>query len=82
MVCEIPVIGSDSGEIPNVIGDAGLISNEGDAADLAKKLKIVLTDRELRESLAKKGKERVLANYTQKKVAEATFLVYKNLMST
>jgi glycosyltransferase involved in cell wall biosynthesis len=82
MACEIPVIGSDSGEIPNVIGDAGLISNEGDAADLAKKLKIVLTDRELRESLAKKGKERVLANYTQKKVAEATFLVYKNLMST
>ena len=35
MSCETPVIGSDSGEIPHVIGDAGLIFKEGDAQALA-----------------------------------------------
>src|SRR4029078_4543437 len=34
MACETPVIGSDSGEIPNVIGDAGLVAPEGDATAL------------------------------------------------
>ncbi|HEY9644931.1 MAG TPA: hormogonium polysaccharide biosynthesis glycosyltransferase HpsO, partial [Chroococcidiopsis sp.] len=31
MACQVPVIGSDSGEIPNVIADSGLIFPEGDA---------------------------------------------------
>jgi glycosyltransferase involved in cell wall biosynthesis len=44
MACEVPVIGSDSGEIPSVIGDAGLVFHEGDTADLAKKLEVVLAD--------------------------------------
>ena len=34
MACQVPVIGSNSGEIPNVIGDAGLIFPEGDVAAL------------------------------------------------
>ena len=33
MACKVPVIGSDSGEIPHVIGDAGLIFPEGNDAD-------------------------------------------------
>ena len=32
MGCEVAVIGSDSGEIPEVIGDAGLVVAEGDVA--------------------------------------------------
>jgi glycosyltransferase involved in cell wall biosynthesis len=42
---------------------------------------MLLTDRKLRESLGKKGRERVLANFTQKKVAEDTHRVYRDLMS-
>ena len=30
MACGVPVIGSNSGEIPHVIGDAGLVFPEGD----------------------------------------------------
>jgi glycosyltransferase involved in cell wall biosynthesis len=35
MACKVPVIGSNSGEIPYVIGDAGLIFPEADAKALA-----------------------------------------------
>src|SRR5258706_5141015 len=34
MACETPVIGSSSGEIPYVIGDAGLVFSEGNAQEL------------------------------------------------
>ena len=37
MACAIPVVGSDSGEIPHVIGDAGLVTPEGDAAALRRR---------------------------------------------
>lgn len=39
MACGIPVLGSDSGAIPEVIGKAGLTYNEGDVAGLARLLK-------------------------------------------
>ena len=35
MACKIPVIGSDCGAIPEVVGPGGLIFREGDAEDLA-----------------------------------------------
>ncbi|NEP07058.1 MAG: glycosyltransferase family 4 protein, partial [Okeania sp. SIO4D6] len=34
MACQVPVIGSDSGEIPYVIGDAGLVFPEGNVEEL------------------------------------------------
>ena len=81
MACEVPVIGSNSGEIPNVIGDAGLIFKEGDPDDLASKIKVLINDESLRIELAKKGRQRVLENFTQKRVAEETYKVYKKMIA-
>jgi glycosyltransferase involved in cell wall biosynthesis len=76
MACGVPVIGSDSGEIPNVIGDAGLIVPEGDAAALADAIRTVQTDVALRASLSRRGRERVLQNFTHAHVAEQTRQAY------
>ena len=49
MACAIPVVGSDSGEIPHVIGDAGLVTPEGDASALTAALERLMADRSLRD---------------------------------
>ena len=80
MSCEVPVIGSDSGEIPNVLGDSGLIFKEGDVDDLYSKIKLLINSKKLRTKLAKKGRQRVLDNFTQKIVARETYKIYKKMM--
>jgi glycosyltransferase involved in cell wall biosynthesis len=80
MACGVPVIGSDSGEIPHVIGDAGLIFREGRADLLRKRLDHLIQSPERRAELARRGRERVLANYTQAKVASRTYQVYKTML--
>jgi glycosyltransferase involved in cell wall biosynthesis len=79
MACEVPVVGSDSGEIPHVIGDAGLIFPEGQEADLCQRLVMLMEDRDLRVKLGKLGRERVLARYTQARIAEDTYGVYRQM---
>jgi glycosyltransferase involved in cell wall biosynthesis len=80
MACGVPVVGSDSGEIPNVIGDAGLVFAEGDERALRDKLSQLMTDTALREELARRGRDRVLAHYTQAQVAAKTYQVYRELL--
>jgi glycosyltransferase involved in cell wall biosynthesis len=80
MACGVPVIGSTCGEIPNVIGDAGLIFPEGDAAALRDRLCAVQNDRALRRELAQRGRQRVLDRFTQEQIARRTYDVYCNVM--
>lgn len=75
------VLGSSSGEIPNVIGDAGLVFAEGDAVDCARQLRR-LEDPRLRTLLASRGLERVRQNYTQEKIVEQTLAFYRQVLST
>lgn len=80
MACEVPVIGSDSGEIPNVIDDAGLVVPEGDAAELRAALQRVRHDDGLRTRMARRGRQRVLENYTDAAIAARTHRMYRALL--
>ncbi|MCF6152005.1 MAG: glycosyltransferase family 1 protein [Candidatus Kuenenia stuttgartiensis] len=81
MACEIPVIGSSSGEIPNVIGDTGLIFEEGNEKDLAGKISILMDNSELRQKLGEAGRKRVLENFTNKRISGMLFSVYNEILS-
>jgi glycosyltransferase involved in cell wall biosynthesis len=80
MACGVPVIGSDSGEIPHVIGDAGLIFPEGKADILRAHLSRLMGDPTLHADLARRGRERVLARFTQAQVAAQTYQVYRSVL--
>ena len=82
MSCGVPVVGSDSGEIPNVIGDAGLTFAEGDVAALAMQLGKLLNDPSLRSGLSEAGRQRVLALYTQRQIAAQTVELYREVIGT
>lgn len=75
------VVGSDSGEIPHVIGDAGLTFPEGSTAALAEALERLYRDPGLRDALRRQGLERVRRHFTQEAVAAATLEVYRRLLA-
>ena len=81
MACAVPVVGSDSGEIPNVVGDGGLIFVEGDVQALGTCLQRLADDAGERQRLGEQGRRRVLAHYTMRKIAEQTLAVYAALLS-
>jgi glycosyltransferase involved in cell wall biosynthesis len=79
MACGVPVVGSDSGEIPHVLGDAGLVFAEDDAAALGAHLVRLMQDAGLWAELARRGRQRVLEHYTQARVAADTYEVYRGI---
>jgi glycosyltransferase involved in cell wall biosynthesis len=77
MASGVPVIGSDSGAIPEVIADAGIIVREGDPDVLAVAVEQLLTTATLQDNLVALASRRVRDNYTNQVVAErlASFLM-------
>lgn len=81
MASGVPVIGSSSGEIPHVIGDAGLIFPEGDVEALRTQIHSLMVDRTLWRELAKNGRKRVSARFTQDRIARETVAVYREVLA-
>ncbi|MEA5511466.1 hormogonium polysaccharide biosynthesis glycosyltransferase HpsO [Crocosphaera sp. UHCC 0190] len=82
MACKVPVIGSNSGEIPNVIEDAGLIFPEGDDHALQVCLTQLIEKPQLAQELAEKGYQRVLEKYTNKALAQQLLIFYQKLLQS
>ncbi len=81
MACKIPVVGSDCGEIPHVIGDAGLVFPEGNADKLRGCLQKLMERPELVADLGDRGYHRVMNNYTNQALAKQLLEFYKELLS-
>lgn len=58
MAAGVPLIGSSSGAIPEVIGDAGLIFEEQNAVDLTSKIKQIIEQPALLKKFSEAGKSR------------------------
>jgi glycosyltransferase involved in cell wall biosynthesis len=80
MACEVPVIGSNSGEIPHVIGDGGLVFAEDDVAALGDLLLKLMQSEDQRRRLGQLGRQRILSMYTQAQIAAQTVTVYREMM--
>lgn len=80
MACGVPVVGSDSGAIPEVIGDAGLIVPEGDPVALGRAIDALRTSESHRTILGQRGRERVLALYTNEHICRQTFRFWQEVL--
>jgi glycosyltransferase involved in cell wall biosynthesis len=76
MAAGVPVVGSTSGAIPEVVGEAGLTFPEGDADALRARVRAVLTDEALRQTLIARGRARVEDTYTHAVIAAAQRDIY------
>lgn len=77
MACGVPVVASDSGELPELVGQAGTLVPEGDSQALGETLGRVLADGPLRAEQARRGRARVLAHFTHRRIAEQTVAAYQ-----
>jgi len=80
MACEVPVIGSTSGEIARVIGRSGMICPEGDCGSLAAAIRLLLQEPQVRENLVQRAKIRVEKGYTWESIARRQVEVYRMLV--
>ncbi len=64
MACETPVISSDGGALPEVVGEAGLVVKAGDSAALRNAIKTLLRDPARRLRLGKAARARILTNFS------------------
>ena len=76
---KVAVIGSDSGEIPHIIADAGLVFREGDAHDLASKILLLIKNPEFYASYLENGYKRVADNYTNDVISGQIDSLYKKI---
>ncbi len=81
MACQVPIIGSDSGEIPHVIGDAGLVFPEGDISALANCLIQLIEKPDFAQSLGEMGYQKAMVKYTNKALAKQQFEFYQELVN-
>lgn len=81
MASGVPVVGSDSGAIPDVIGDAGIIFSEGDVGALSAALQNLRQNPGKRAELSIQGRQRVINHFTHEKIAAQTVTVYRALMN-
>jgi len=78
MACGTPVIASNIETLKEVGGDSAQFFKVGEAEDLAKKIKEVLEDHELRQKMIRRGSEHV-KNFSWQKCAEKTLKILENL---
>jgi glycosyltransferase involved in cell wall biosynthesis len=63
MACGVPVVASDSGEIPHVVGNAGLLVREDDLDAWQVAIERLLSDSDRRQAFSREGRCRVGARY-------------------
>jgi glycosyltransferase involved in cell wall biosynthesis len=80
MACGKPVIVSDKGAPPEIVGDAGLVFQYGSPADLAEKLVFLLDDEESRQKIGAKAHRRIVENFTWDKAARKYLEIYKRVL--
>jgi glycosyltransferase involved in cell wall biosynthesis len=80
MASGLPVIASDSGACPELIGNAGMLFNQGDCADLAEKVANLMCDRALLEKLSRAGRKRVKDMFSWKEAVNRYLKVYERVL--
>ena len=80
MACGVPIVASRSGEIPHVVGDAGVIVDEADVGLWTSAIERLLGDSVLRRDLSARGLARAHEKYAWPVVARAHLAFFEELL--
>lgn len=77
MSCGVPLISSDGGALPEVVGRAGLLVPAGHSPALSEALLSVLTQPALAQKLSSAGRQRIKQNFCWQNVAQQMTFYYQ-----
>jgi glycosyltransferase involved in cell wall biosynthesis len=78
MACGAPVVAGRAGSLPEVLGDVCPLVDPDDAGGLARELRLLLADPDLRAQTARRGRERA-AEFRWEATADRTWELYRRL---
>ena len=81
MACGVPVITTNGGALPEVVGDAGITVQTRDHIALADAIRTLLGDSNLRRTLAAKGRSRILELFSWEVAASDMLQLYREVVS-
>jgi len=81
MSCGLPVVSTNGGALPEVVGDAGIIVPVKDSDAIAREVKKLLDDPDLREELGKKARERIVNLLSWEQAARQMSRLYHDIIS-
>ena len=79
MACGTPVVVSDRGSLPEIVGEAGMLIDPENPEALAAAMDRGLYDERLRADLVEKGRNRV-ASFSWQETARQTLQVYRQVL--
>ncbi len=82
--CEVPVVASRVGGIPEVIndGESGFMSDVGDTEKMADDVLKLLADDELRQAFGARGRELAVSRYSTEKIIPQYIAFYEKILQT
>ncbi len=83
MACEVPVVASRVGGVPEVVsdGETGFLSDVGDVEKMGKDAARLLSDKELRQQMGKSAREAALSRYRTDIVIPQYLEFYKTVLA-
>jgi glycosyltransferase involved in cell wall biosynthesis len=81
MAMGVPVVGSSSGEIPNVIGRSDLVFQEENAQELANILERLASELNWRKEIGQYGIHRVHQQYSHQRIAERLVNLWHSILN-
>jgi N-acetyl-alpha-D-glucosaminyl L-malate synthase BshA len=80
--CEVPVVASRVGGIPEVIndGETGFMSDTGDTEKMSDDVLRLLNDEEMRRAFGKKGRELAISRYSSDKIIPQYIAFYEKVL--
>lgn len=82
MACGVPLISTDGGALPEVVGDCGITVPVRDPGAIADALRRLLTDAALRRELGEKGRQRILEQFSWQVAAADMVELYRHVMNS
>jgi glycosyltransferase involved in cell wall biosynthesis len=81
MACAVPVVSTDGGALPEVVGDAGLIVPTRNSEALADAITTLLNNPALREKFSEQGRAHILKNFSWRVAAMQMTGYYRQVLS-